>query len=141
MSRDEAGSVLPLVIGLMLICFSVTGLAVDGTRVFIARRSLQSAADAASVGGAAEIDRGAYYRSGGAIVRLQSHAAEATAARLFSERGLDASVVFEAGRRGIDIVVRSQVPTTFLKMIGIDSIPVEVSAVARPFPQDVPIGR
>jgi len=42
---DETGQVIVLALGLTLVAFAVAGIAVDGTRVFLARRSLQNLAD------------------------------------------------------------------------------------------------
>lgn len=141
MRRDEKGSVAVLVLGLTLVCFAVSGLALDGTKVFLMRRALQDSADAAAVSGANEIDVGAYYRSGGAVVRLQSDEAERAAAGSIGRRGLPASAELIVRDGAVQVELRGDVPTTFLKLVGIRSIEVVAVGAAEPFPQDVPTGR
>jgi uncharacterized membrane protein len=55
--RGEHGQTTVLVVGLALVVFAVTGLAVDGTRAFLLRRTLQNVADASAVAAAGEISR------------------------------------------------------------------------------------
>lgn len=121
-----------MVLGLALVCFAVAGLAVDGTRVFLARRSLQSAADAAATAGAAELDAAAYYRSGGRTVALDPDAARTVAARWVARRGLDVRVAIAADVRTVTVALRQRVATSWLGLVGIDSIPVGATARSRP---------
>ncbi len=141
MTTEEQGQVVVLAAGLAVVCFAIAGLAVDGTRAFLARRSLQSAADAAVVAAASEIDAARYYRSGGADVMLSTEAAETVATRLFGERALPGSTSVAVTRESVVLIARSRVETSFLKLVGIDVIPVAVSARAEPFRQAVPLDR
>lgn len=141
MRGDERGSVAVLVLGLALVCFAVAGLALDGTKVFLMRRALQNSADAAALSGANQIDVGSYYRSGGAVVRLQPEVAERIAARSIAERGLPVSAGLLVHEGAVQVELRGEVPTTFLKLVGIRSIEVAARGTAEPFPQEVPIGR
>jgi uncharacterized membrane protein len=129
----ERGQAAVLVIGLALVTFMVAGLAVDGTRAFIYRRTLQNAADGAALAAASEIDENLYHSSGGRRVIIDGRAARSTAIRLLGRRGLDvrASVVSESD--SIELVVRGQVPTMFLALAGIREVPVAVAARAEPF--------
>lgn len=138
MNSNEDGHVLVLAVGLALVCFAVAGLAVDGTRAFLARRALQNVADAASVAGAAEIDTRAYYRSGGSQVRLAPTLGEEAVVRTLGRRELPTDVQLIIRDERVEIVLRSDVETSFLKLVGIDKIPVGASAAAEPFPS---IGR
>ena len=138
---DQSGQVMVLALGLALVVFSVSGLAVDGTRAFLERRSLQNVADAATVAAASEIDAGVYYRSGGETVRVSAAKAEAVALRLMGERGLPGRVSISIDNNSVSIVVRSEAKTTFLRLVGVDEIPVAASASAEPFAQEVPLGR
>lgn len=63
--RDE-GSVLVLALGMIVVCLMAVAVVVDASTVFLARRSLQSAADAAALAGAQAIDVDAYYERGAA---------------------------------------------------------------------------
>ena len=137
MTRDESGQLMVLTIGLALVVFAVAGLAVDGTKAFLARRALQHAADAATVAAASEVDVRTYYRSGGATVRLDAGDAERVAARVLAARGLSAITAIEADETSVAVVLRSESRTTFLRLAGIEVIPVAAEARAEPLPQPV----
>ena len=138
---DERGHVTVLTIGLMMVVLAVTALAVDGTRFFIERRALQSAADAAAVAAATEVDVGLYHRSGGTKIGLDPRRAEIAATRLLGERGIDAAIEVSIEGKQIGIWMSSETETSWLKAVGITAIPVSVQARARPFPQVLPIRR
>lgn len=87
MRRTESGQVSIFVLGVALVCFAVAGIAVDGTRAFLYRRTLQNAADAAAIAGASEIDAGAYYSSRRDVV-LERSRAGSSAMQWLAERGL-----------------------------------------------------
>lgn len=130
--RNEAGYATILVLGMTMIAIAVAGLAVDGTRAFLFRRSLQNAADAAALAGAAEVDRARYYSSGGRSMSLDERAAEERAVEWLRLRSLPASSAVDANERVVRVVVQGDVSTTFLRVIGIRTLPVEARSVARP---------
>jgi Flp pilus assembly protein TadG len=132
-SCDQRGQAAVLVIGLALVTFMVAGLAVDGTRAFIYRRTLQNAADGAALAAASEIDKNRYYSSGGKRVILDGRAARETAIRLLSRRGLDVRASVVAGSDSVELVVRGEIPTMFLALAGIREVSVAVAARAEPF--------
>jgi Flp pilus assembly protein TadG len=129
---DERGQVTILVLGLALVVFAIAGLAVDGTRAFLARRSLQNGADAAALAGAAELDVKTYYATGGRTVVLDEAAARRTAAGWLGRRGLPARVQITTEPGRIGVVVRSHTPTSFLGLVGVRAIPVAAEAHAAP---------
>jgi Flp pilus assembly protein TadG len=129
---DERGQVTILVLGLALVVFAIAGLAVDGTRAFLTRRSLQNGADAAALAGAAELDVETYYATGGRTVVLDEAAARRTAAGWLGRRGLPARVEITTEPGRIGVVVRSQTPTSFLGLVGVRAIPVAAEAHAAP---------
>jgi Flp pilus assembly protein TadG len=128
----ERGQVTILVLGLALVVFAIAGLAVDGTRAFLARRSLQNGADAAALAGAAELDVETYYATGGRTVVLDEAAARRTAAGWLGRRGLPARVQITTEPGRIGVVVRSHTPTSFLGLVGVRAIPVAAEAHAAP---------
>jgi hypothetical protein len=130
--REERGQVLVLVLGLALVAVAVSGLAVDGTRAFLARRALQQTADAASLAAASEIDTPLYYDSGGSRVRLEAGRARAVARRWAQRSHLPTETVVVADGGGGRVVLRAQVPTMFLRLIGVSRLPVAVEAAAVP---------
>ena len=136
MSRcDEGGHVTVLAIGLTLVVFTVAGLAVDGTRAFIARRSLQNLADGIAVSSASELNTNMYYQSGGANVVVDPERAERTAAQIMRDRGLQTTVRFVADADGVEVLLVGETQTTWLRLVGIESIPVSATSRAEPFPQ------
>lgn len=89
---NERGQTTVLVLGMALLAFALSGVAVDGTRAWLYRRTLQNAADGAALAGAAELDRSAYYASGGESVVLDADA---------RARGDELVVGASAGRAGV----------------------------------------
>lgn len=133
--RNDDGHVTVLAIGLTLVVFAVVGLAVDGTRAFIARRSLQNLADGIAVSSAGELNTEMYYRSGGESVIVDPDRAETAAAQMMRNRGLHATVRFVADEQGVEVSLVSETRTTWLRLVGIESIPMSATARAEPFPQ------
>ena len=133
-TRGDSGQVTVLVLGLSLVAFAVAGLAVDGTRAFLLRRTLQNAADGASLAGASEIDTTFYYGSGGRRISLDDAAARQTAARWLGLRGIRARASIEARADSVRVVLRSEMPTSFLGLVGIDSVSVAAVSHSAPVP-------
>lgn len=133
-TRDEGGQATILVIGLSLVVFAIAGLAVDGTRAFLFRRSLQNSADAAALAAAAELDRAVYYGSGGTTAVLDESAARAAAGRWLEMRGLPLSAEVDVAPQRVEVVIRGRVPTTFLGLVGVGVIPVAARADAAAVP-------
>jgi hypothetical protein len=131
-THREAGQTMILVLGLSLLAFAVAGIAVDGTRAFILRRSMQNAADSASTAGAGELDATAYYYSGGKRVVLEPAAASGTAERYLARKGIRGRSSVEASTDQVYVVMRAEAPTTFLRLVGIEAIPVAVESAAQP---------
>ena len=136
MTRGERGFASVLVLGLTMVALGVAGLAIDGTRAFIFRRTLQNAADAAALAGASEIDRTALYASGGRTIVLDPDFARATVREWLARRGLRTEAGMVTEEDAIRVVLVGEVETTFLRVIGVRDIPVRVEAVARPVPGD-----
>lgn len=132
-SHSESGQTTILVLGLALVAFAIAGLAVDGTRAFLLRRSLQNAADSAAVGAAGELDTSSLYSTGGRSVALDPGAARAQAIELLSGRSLPARASIRADATGVTVVLRASLPTTFLGVVGVKAVPIAAEARAEPF--------
>lgn len=132
---DERGSMTVLAIGIAMVVFAVAGLAVDGTHAFIERRSLQSAADAAVVSAAADLDTSVYYRT--STVRLDVDRAHSTVGRLLARRGIDAEPRLRVDDGSVELMLMDETRTTWLRLVGIESITISASSRAEPFPQDL----
>jgi uncharacterized membrane protein len=121
------------VIGVALICFAIAGVAVDGTRAFLYRRTLQNAADAAALAGASEVDKGAYY-SGREEVVLDDASARNAAVQWLARRGLPVDADVSATPAVVRVGLRGRLGTTFLGLVGISDLPVAAESVAEPLP-------
>ena len=121
-----------LALGLALVTFSIVGLAVDGTRAFLLRRTLQNAADASALAGSGGIDVTSYYSSAGRRVHLDPHAARGAALDLLERRRIDARASVQTDGTGVQVSLRAEAPTIFLSLVGIQSLPVAVVARAEP---------
>lgn len=129
---NERGQVTVLVAGMTMVVFAVVGLAIDGTRAFIYRRTLQSAADAAALAAASELDQRTYYRSRGRKVAIDPARARLIAGRMLRQRGLRVSAATESNEERVRIVVRGALDTMFLRLVGVNRMPVAVEAVSEP---------
>lgn len=132
--RGESGQVTPLIVGLTLLSLAVAGLATDGTKAFLLRRTLQNAADAAALAGAAEVDTSVYYSSGGEDVSLEARRATKIALDWLARRDIDVRAAVESSEEEVRVILRGRAPTTFLRLVGISEIPVAVEARAAPAP-------
>ena len=134
MTSDQRGQATILVLGMTMVVFGIVGVVIDGTKGFIARRTLQSTADAAAMAGAAELDTARYYASKGRTIILDPRAADAAARRWLDLRGLRADGAVRVADRRIVVTLRASVPTLFLRVIGVDELPVAVEAASAPAP-------
>lgn len=130
---SDAGQVTVLALGLCIVCFAVAGVALDGARLFIFRRSLQAAADAAAASAASALDVSAYYGSGGRTARLDPARAHSEALALTSERALPARVEIATRSGAVRVTLRAGLRTSLLSLVGIRELPVAAEATARPF--------
>ena len=131
---NERGQTTVLVLGMALLAFAVAGVAVDGTRAWLYRRTLQNAADAAALAGAAELDRAAYYASGGEEVVLDEVSSERVAIRWLNGRTTGARASVESTDDRVTIEMKGSIATTFLSLAGIRELEVAVRADAAPIP-------
>lgn len=131
MSGSQSGQVSVFVIGVALICFAIAGVAVDGTRAFLYRRTLQNAADAAALAGASEIDSRAYYSNREEVV-LDDAGARAAALEWLARRGLAVSADISATPVLVRVGLSARLNTTFLGLVGIADLPVAAEATAEP---------
>lgn len=123
-----------VLIGALIICLAFTGLAVDGARLFTARRDLQNVADSAALAGASAIDESHYRSSGGGEVELDPAGARAAVNRVLEASALPVStrvdVRVEPDRVTVHIV--RPVDMTFLRIAGLRSEQIGASASAGP---------
>lgn len=126
----EGGYASILVLGMCVLCFAIAGLAVDGMRLLLERRSLQGLVDSAARAGASRLDRSDLYRNG-ATARLDGDQARARILEMLARRpGSDATI--SVSSTGVRVEVRATVEPTFLRAVGIGALPVRASAQAEP---------
>jgi uncharacterized membrane protein len=132
-NESQSGQVSVFVIGAALVCFAIAGIAVDGTRAFLYRRTLQNAADAAALAGASEINKSTYYSGRDEIV-LDDAGARDAAVQWLARRGLPVDADVSATPAVVRVGLRGRLGTTFLGLIGISDLPVAAESVAEPLP-------
>jgi hypothetical protein len=123
-----------VIIGALLLGLAFAGLAVDGARLFTARRDLQNVADSAALAGASAIDEGHFRSTEGRVVRLEPSAARAAAARVLAVSGVpaDAEVEIEVAPDRVFVRISRPVDMTFLRIVGARKEQIGASATASP---------
>lgn len=129
---SQSGQMSILALGLAMLLFAVAGVAVDGTRAFLFRRSLQNAADASALAGAGEVDVDAYYETAGREVILEPLAARRAALEWLARRSLPAQAAIAADPNGLRVRLKGRIDTSFLALIGMQSIEIAAEAAAEP---------
>jgi Flp pilus assembly protein TadG len=132
--RHASGQASVVIIGALLLGLAFTGLAVDGARLFTARRDLQNVADSAALAGASAIDEDHFRATEGREVRLDPAAARAAAARVLAASGVPttAEVDIEVAPDRVFVRIARPVEMTFLRIIGTRAQQIGASATASP---------
>lgn len=127
--RERAQAVVWLAV-MMPLFLSIIGLAIDGGIAFDARRSLQNLADGAARAGATRLDVQALRASNGSSVVLDpGEARQAATAYLAAQApGVDAAV--NASAQQVVVHVSRQVPTAFLRIVGMSAMHITATAPA-----------
>jgi Flp pilus assembly protein TadG len=116
---------------------ATAGLAIDGGVLLASRRQLQSVADGAARAGATRLDLDRLRDSGGAEVQLDTTRALAAANTYLSDRlaveltwPAAPQTFVEATPRRVHVTIRGTLRTAFMRVVHVDSVPVEASAFA-----------
>lgn len=126
----ESGQAIVWAAVMLPLFFAIIGLAIDGGVVFSARRELQSVADSAARAGAMQVDQQAYRASAGANVVLDEGAARQVAAEYVASQGLGMSAVISAEPRRVVVQVSHDMPTSFLRLVGVGTVRISATAPA-----------
>jgi uncharacterized membrane protein len=130
----ERGQASVVLIGALVIGLAFTGLAVDGARLFSARRDLQNVADSAALAGASAIDEGHFRATAGSEIRLDAPSARAAVDRVLQASALppetQIDVIVEPDR--VTVHLRRPVEMTFLRIAGMRAQDIGASATASP---------
>ncbi len=125
---DDRGSVLVLGLGLVVLAMVAVGLAVDASRLFLARRSLASLADGAALRGAHDLDLAALYASGAAdVLPLSAGRVERDVAAYVTRRAAANGL---AGVRVVSVLVRDGTVEVELAMT--EQVPLLGTVLGRP---------
>jgi Flp pilus assembly protein TadG len=126
---EERGQVMVFAAILMTGLVSVVGLVTDGGIVFSQRRDLQNAADAAALAGAMQIDERAY-RASGQVVLDEAKARDAAEQYLRDEEDVNYRV--QVSQEGVEVSVSRRASTSFLRLVGVDSVDISATSSAAP---------
>ncbi len=134
MTRSQRGQASVLLIGILLIGLMFVGLAVDGARMFTARRDLQNVADSAALAGASSLDEGVYRASEGRDVRLDPAAARQAVNDVLTRSSLPPSVSVDVAVSAdrVEVRVARPVRPLFLGLIGLGPETIGAHATAAP---------
>lgn len=130
--REDRGSVVVLVALMVTVLLGGAGLAVDGGRGYLQRRTMQVAADAASTAGTYEMEKN---WNGSSFSSLTQSQIETAASGYASQNGWSASAgaisfvymqkdgttsaTFNVNSRGVSATVSAPFPSTFGRVFGI----------------------
>lgn len=130
--RRESGQALIWVTVMLPFFLAIVGLSIDAGTVFDARRELQNVADSAARAGAMQIDQATYRESGGATVVLDQAAARAAAGQYVMSQGPGFAATIDVGSTHVVVQVSREVPTGFLRLVGIGTVRITATAPAAP---------
>jgi Flp pilus assembly protein TadG len=116
---------------------AMVGLAIDGALLLTARRELQSVVDGAARAGATRLDVESLRGGGDGDVKLDAVRARAASVS-YLEQSLDADIAWhaqptvhvEVGRVRVRVAVDGELRTAFLRVVGVDRVPVAATADA-----------
>lgn len=109
---------------------AVIGLAIDGGIVFDDRRALQGVADSAARAGAMQIDQNTYRASAGQTIVLDQPSAQQVAVEYVSSQGTGMTATVTTDSQRVVVTVQRSAPTSFLRIVGIDSVQISAQATA-----------
>ncbi len=124
----EEGTILLLTLGCLAIALMLVVVVVDASAVFLARRSLASEADGASIAAAQAVSKPAVYTRG-AGARLPLAEVQAAVRDYDGDGALEATVEHEADGDAVVVTGRRQVNLPFAGAFGFG--PVTVTATSR----------
>jgi Flp pilus assembly protein TadG len=128
--RGQSGQIVVWVAVLLPLLLSVIGLAIDGAIVFGQRRELQNVADSAARAGAMQVDERAYRESSGANLVLDLGAARQVAAEYLASQAPDLGATIGAEPTRVVVRVHREISTSFLTLVGIDTVGITASSIA-----------
>ncbi|QHO90782.1 pilus assembly protein TadE [Actinomyces sp. 432] len=125
----ERGSTSVFAVIVAAVLMALAGLCIDGGKVLNARATLTDTAEQAARAGAQEISSGSM--RGATRFSLDAAAARTAAGRHLAASGISVDS-FTVSTTGQDVVVsvEEEVPTTMLRIVGVDSVHVSATGTA-----------
>jgi uncharacterized membrane protein len=135
--RRYPAQALGFVIVALPMFVAIAGLAIDTTVLTLERRELQSAVDGAARAGATRVDTELLRASGGSDVQLDVDRAR-TAGHAYLEQTLASAVAWrsqprwqvDVTRTHVHVSVAGTLHTVFLRVVGMDQVPVAATSDA-----------
>lgn len=125
--RGDRGAVMVVVAGGMVVLLGMAGLVLDSGRAFLARSQLSRAVDAGVLAGARVV------RSGESAARSQALAVARANGVVAGKRGATVKVGFgsnDFGEKTVTVSAYRPLPTTLLRLVGLQSVDIGSSATA-----------
>lgn len=126
-----AGQAIVWVAVMLPFFLSVIGLTIDGGIVFSARRELQNVADGAARAGAMQVDQRVYRETAGTKMVLSTQDARQVAATYVAGQSSQIQGLVGADPQQVTVRVQRQVPTSFLRLVGLNTVEIAATATAR----------
>ena len=126
----ESGQAIVWAAVMLPFFLAIVGLAIDAGIVFSAKRDLQNVADSAARAGAMQVDEAAYRASSGVWVVLDQSAARRIAAEYAAGQGTNMATAVGVEPQRVVVSVSRDVPTGFLRLVGITTVRVSATAPA-----------
>ncbi len=133
-ARGERGAVIVLVAGGMVVLLGMAGLVLDSGRAFLVRSHLSRAVDAGVLAGAR------LFRSGESVARDEAIAVALANGVAAGADGTTVSVSFginEAGEKTVTVTAQRLLPTTLMRLLGLNFVDIGSSATAVVPPVDL----
>jgi len=133
-ARSERGAVIVMVAGGLVILLGMAGLVLDSGRAFLVRSQLSRAVDAGVLAGARTV------RSGESAARSEAIAVALANGVEVGADGTTVSVSFgfnEVGEKTVTVTAHRPLPTTLMRLLGLDVVDIGSSATAVVPPVDL----
>ena len=130
-ARRQQAQALVFLTAMLPLFLAVIGLALDGGHLFAERANLQAIADASARAGAVRLDTARMYLEGTGAVVLSPDDAAAAARDYAAYHGLAPETIDAAADdQAVSITLNQDVPTVFVRVVGIDTVTIRASSLA-----------
>lgn len=131
----DRGQISAGVAGVFVMLVALAGMLFDPGMTIAARVAALDVAQAAARTGADQLDLTLLRTTG--VVQIDPPAAQTAAAGFLQQTGIEGATV-TATTEQVTVTISYQRPTVLLTMVGLDSLPVQVTATAQPRTGDDP---